>query len=291
MKKEIGDLRGRIDEIDDSILSLLEERLSIVRKVGKFKAEKDVAMYDPLREQDILKRLTSATRLDQSFVMRVFREIIAYCRGDEQKIERKDVGGGKTARKTSSSVAVLGPAGTFTENAAKKIFRDTKVTYCENVEDIFRLVEEGSVEHGVVAMENSLEGSVGKTMEALMEYNTSIVGELTLDINLCLMNRKDTEKIDLILSHPHALAQCAGYLKKHYPKARQVSAKSTAQAMKDLSSYENATAIGFKEGAKTYDLNIVAENIQDDFSQTRFIVISKEKVFGGKTSLIFAVED
>jgi prephenate dehydratase len=124
-----------------------------------------------------------------------------------------------------------------------------------------------------------------------MEYDVNIVGEITLDINLCLMTEKETEKIDVILSHPHALAQCAGYLKANHPKAKQISSKSTAAALRELGRYGSAAAIGFREAAKTYGLAVAAENIQDDLSQTRFIVISKKKTFGEKTSVIFAVKD
>ncbi|MFH1789360.1 MAG: prephenate dehydratase [Candidatus Altiarchaeota archaeon] len=291
MGKKIEELRSKIDDIDESIVSLLEERVGIVRDIGKIKADDGVGMYDPMREQEILSRLAGKSALDQGFIMKVYREIIGYCRGDERKIKRKDSKAKPKKKLEGGSVGVLGPAGTFTEQAAKKIFKGAKLTYCEGVDEIFRKVEAGEVGHGVVAIENSLEGSVGKTMEALIEYDVYIVGELTLDINLCLMTHEETERIDVILSHPHALAQCSGYLRENYPEARQVSSKSTAAAMKELVGYENAAAIGYAQAAETYGLKIVGENIQDDFSQTRFIVISKGKISGGKTSIIFAVKD
>lgn len=288
---KIDGLRVKIDEIDEKIVSLLEERISVVRQIGKIKASKGVGMYDPIREQKILKKLAGKSSLDPTFLMKVYREIISYCRGDEKKIARKKIVDNAVEKLESKSVSVLGPAGTFTEQAAKKIFTDAKVSYCEGVSEVFEKVEAGETEHGVVAIENSLEGSVGKTMEALMEYDVYIIGELTLDINLCIMTQGPVDDIKVILSHPHALAQCTDYLKKNYPDARQISAKSTAAALKELGAYDNAAAIGFAEASQTYGLDIVAENIQDDFSQTRFIVISKHKNSGDKTSIIFAVKD
>ncbi|MDD5111181.1 MAG: prephenate dehydratase [Candidatus Altiarchaeota archaeon] len=190
-------------------------------------------------------------------------------------------------------IAVLGPAGTFTEAAARRLFKGATLEYESDVEDVFRRVASGKI-CGVVAIENSLEGSVSKNLEYLMAYDVKICGEVTLDINLCLMKKPMTKSIDAILSHPHALAQCRRYLKKHYPKARLQPADSTTAAMQELSKLENAAAIGPKQGARTYGLSIVDESIQDDASQTRFIALSKKeckKARPAKTSIIYAVKD
>jgi len=291
MRKTLETHRKRIDAIDDALLALIEERTATVKEIGKIKAGEGVAMYDPLREQAIISRLAKKTKLEQSFVTKIFRDVITYCRGDERKMARKKTATPKVSQRQSSGVAVLGPAGTFTEQAAKRVFAGARLTYCESVDDVFKKVEAKEAEHGVVAVENSLEGSVGKTLEALTEYDASIVGEITLDISLCIITEAKAKKIEVILSHPHALAQCAGYLKTNYPKAKQLSSKSTAAALKELGRYENAAAIGVASAAKAYGLTILAENIQDDFSQTRFIVIAKKKSFGSKTSVIFAVKD
>ena len=291
MKGKINELRAKIDGIDEKVLKLIEDRLKIVKEIGGIKAGEGVAMYDPLREAEMIKALSKKTSLEDSFVMKIYRDIIAYCRGDEKKVERDDKSQVVAEKMAGRKVAVLGPPGTFTEQASKRVFTESELTFCEGVGEVFRLVEAGDVEYGVVAMENSLEGSVGKTMEALIEFDVFIIGELTLDINLCLMKDAATEDIKVILSHPHALAQCAEYLKENYPEAKLVSAKSTAAAMKELGDYGDAAAIGFAEAGKTYGLQVIAENIQDDYSQTRFVVISRIEKFGGKTSLIFALKD
>lgn len=189
-----------------------------------------------------------------------------------------------------TKTAVLGPKGTFTEYAARRLFKNLEMVYCDDVEDVFALVDKKGIV-GVVAIENSLEGSVNKTLELLMEYDVRIFGEVTLDINLCLMKRRGVKNIKEILSHPHALAQCKNYLKRKYPKAKIQASDSTAAAMQELSKINNAAAIGPKESAKTYGLEIIGENIQDDFSQTRFIAISKKESWGKKTSIIYAVKD
>jgi prephenate dehydratase len=187
-------------------------------------------------------------------------------------------------------IAVLGPEGTFTEMAARRLFKDAHLVYMDGVEDVFKYVDLGRG-MGVVAIENSLEGSVVKNLEALMEHDVKICKEVTLDINLCLMKKKEGKKVETILSHQHALAQCKKYLKKKYPKARLQASDSTAAAMREVSRIRDSAAIGPKEAAKRYNLKIVRENIEDDKSQTRFIAISKKECWGKKTSIIFAVKD
>lgn len=220
-------------------------------------------------------------------------------------------------------VAVLGPEGTFTDIAAKKIFNDVDFRYHDTVEDVFDSVKSGT-DFGVVAIENSIEGSVNVTMDCLTEYDVKIFREVILDINLCLVALSGTKNIKVILSHPHALAQCRKFLKKNFPTARLQSCDSTAAAMKELiirfsrgksklrnsireqssRSFDNfvvesknfglksSAAIGPEETAELYGLRILHRDIQDSKSQTRFIVISKKSsASGNKTSIIFAVKD
>lgn len=193
--------------------------------------------------------------------------------------------------KNANDVSVLGPEGTFTGIAAKKLFPDATPVYRETVAEIFNSVEENETGYGVVAIENSLEGSVGKTLDCLINFDLKICGEVVLDINLCLATKQNTEKKDIkqIVSHPHAIAQCQGYLKRDFPGATIISSTSTAAAMRDIG--ENEAAIGVKEAAEKYRLKILDENVQDDVSQTRFIAISKTSTVGDKTSVIFAVRD
>jgi prephenate dehydratase len=189
-------------------------------------------------------------------------------------------------------VAVLGPAGTFTEIAARKAFGDAKLVYCDTVDQVFEAVAAGK-DYGVVAIENSLEGSVNTTMDCLIEYDTKIVKEIVLDIGLCLAASQKTKKEDvkIIVSHPHALAQCRRFLSENYPKARLQRHESTAAAMKEAKDAVGYAAVGPKESAQLYGLSVLEDSIADASSQTRFVVIAKEEAKGTKTSIIFAVKD
>jgi prephenate dehydratase len=191
-----------------------------------------------------------------------------------------------------NKVAVLGPAGTFTEQAAGRLFPGAMLEYMEDVGDVFRFVDGGKGD-GVAAIENSLEGSIGKTLESLMRYDVKIVGEATLDIHLNLMARKGVrpQDIKVVLSHPTALAQCRDYLSREYPKAKREASSSTSEAIKQAGEKADAAAIGYGEAGLRYGLHVLAEDVQDQESQTRFVAVSKEGRDGPKTSLIFAVKD
>lgn len=182
--------------------------------------------------------------------------------------------------------------GTFTEIAARKVFKEAEFTYCSTVDEVFDLVDSGT-EYGVVAIENSLEGSVNTTMDSLIEYDLKIVKELIMDIRLCLVGPAGTNFKDVktIISHPHALAQCKRFLSENFPEARLQRHESTAAAMAEVRNLRNSAAIGPKEAAEIYSLRLLRENIEDARSQTRFIVISKGEGSGNKTSIIFALRD
>ena len=197
--------------------------------------------------------------------------------------------------KNRGEIAILGPKGTYTEAAAKKLFGEKQeLKHCDTVEQVFDAVEAGT-EYGVVAIENSLEGAVNTTLDCLMEYDVRIFKEIVLDVHLYLMVYPGTKKNDvkIINSHPHALPQCKRFLKKNFPKAKLRPHESTAAAMKEIGErkLKDTAAVGPKESAAIYGLEILYENIEDAPSQTRFITISKKPGTGKKTSIIFALID
>ena len=192
----------------------------------------------------------------------------------------------------NEKIAVLGPQGTFTEKAAKSIDESASLIYMNDVEDVFKFVT-GGMGDGVIAIENSLEGSVLNNLMLLKDNKVYITDEITLDISLCLMSGQNTsmDEITTIMSHSHALAQCRKYLKQYFEKRQLISTASTAEAMKKASEKQGIGAIGFGEFASTYHLKIIENDIQDKQSQTRFLRISKDLGGGPKSSIIFAGKD
>ncbi|MFZ2455658.1 MAG: prephenate dehydratase [Candidatus Altiarchaeia archaeon] len=194
-----------------------------------------------------------------------------------------------------NSVAVLGPKGTFTEEAAKKLFPGRELDHCNTVEEVFEAVDNGT-EYGVVAVENSLEGAVNTSMDCLLEHDVGISKEAVLDIHMCLMAPPGTKKeeIKTILSHSHSFGQCRKYLKKNYPKAALKRYDSNTAAIKELGELKpkGVAAIGPGAAAELYGLEILAGGIEDAPSQTRFIAITKKiSTAGKKSSVIFALKD
>lgn len=190
-------------------------------------------------------------------------------------------------------IAVLGPEGTFSEEAAKKLFPREELVYFEEVDEVMESVERGVAKYGILPIENSIEGSVGSVLYSLLEKNVKISKETTLDISLCLMALPDTE-VKTIISHPHAIAQCKKFINKNYPSARIELSNSTSKAANEVAGGKkrDTAIIGSKAVSRIYGLKILKENIQDyQENKTRFIAVGLGESNGQKTSLIFTLKD
>lgn len=192
-------------------------------------------------------------------------------------------------------VAVLEPRGTYTEEAAKKMFPGKGCAYFTTPSEIVEAVDSGKIKLGVVPIENSIEGSVGEVLYALLEKDVHICGETVLGISHCLLAPKGTNKIRYILSHPQAAAQCKNFIKKEYPKAELKFSSSTAQAAKTVSEekLKDTAAIASRLNSTYYKLEVLAEGIQDSSeNETRFVAICKSPLPSGKkASLILALKN
>jgi prephenate dehydratase len=202
-------------------------------------------------------------------------------------------------KKKKFTVAYLGPKGTFSEQAARRFFSNQKnVVYAEylTIQDVFRAVEAGKADYGVVPVENSIEGSVNLTLDLLYQKNLKITGEITERIEHSLIVNPLTKKSDIkiIVSHPQAIAQCRNFLAKNFPRVRFIEVESTALAVKKLKTLKKAAAIGSEYAAKIYGMKILARNIGDVKNNlTRFFILSKKdsKPTGNdKTSLMFSLK-
>ncbi|WP_048200920.1 prephenate dehydratase [Methanobrevibacter sp. AbM4] len=200
-----------------------------------------------------------------------------------------------------SHIAFLGPEGTFTHQAASilkdKLYDDsTELVYFDTINDVMDAVITSKCVKGVVPIENSIEGPVNVTLDALVhEYDLMIEGEIVLPINHNLMAPKGLKLSDIsdVYSHPQALAQCHNYILNN--SFRVHSTSSTAAACKNIVNLKNSASIGTVKAAKLYGLNILDENIQDvDNNETRFVVLSKHDsrpTGNDKTSIVFSLHD
>ncbi|NLM94971.1 MAG: prephenate dehydratase [Firmicutes bacterium] len=179
-------------------------------------------------------------------------------------------------------VGYLGPPGTFSHEAALRVVGDGPGLLCPypTIPAVFAALEGGQIETGVVPVENSLEGSVVQTMDILARSrDVQVRGEVVIPIEHYLLGLPGKSKtVELIISHPQALAQCQEYLGRRYPNARLVHVESTAKAASSLPRFlGRAAAVGPRALAALYGLEILAGQIQDSRDNyTRFLMIGRQ---------------
>ncbi|GIW44713.1 MAG: prephenate dehydratase [Candidatus Binatia bacterium] len=277
----IEDLRARIDEIDQKLLALLNRRARLAREIGEHKRKQNAAVYAPAREKHILSRLLRANpgplRPDQ--VRSIFREIISACLALEQPLK----------------VAFLGPLGTFSHQAVVQQFgSQAHILPVGTIPEVFDEVEHDRADYGVVPVENSTEGVVAVTLDRLAESALTIKAELQLRVEHCLLARVSRlEDVQVVVAHPQALAQCRLWLQAHLPRVPQAEAPSTAAAAQRAQKERGVAAVASKLAAAYYDLQVLAENIQDLANNfTRFLVLGRDGVArpsgDDKTSIVIS---
>lgn len=193
-------------------------------------------------------------------------------------------------------LAYLGPPGTFTEEAALRYQPAAELVPYASEVAVAAAVESGEADEGVLAIENSLEGSVPRTLDLLIHESTlAIRRELILPIEHCLIVRPGMreEDVRVIYSHPHTFGQCRRYLERRFPGVRQEAALSNAAAVQEILKLEGAAAIGSARAAELHGAQVLARGIQDDpHNKTRFVVLAKEDSPPSgrdKTSIAFTV--
>jgi prephenate dehydratase len=181
----------------------------------------------------------------------------------------------------SESIAVLGPVGTYSSEAARQYDPRAKQLLCGTITQALEMVDEQTCPRAMVPYENSIQGIVSETLDGLLEHRLVAEQEVILDIhhNLYgLRGQVDPKDVETIYSHPQALAQCRKYLQKHYPGATLAPLQSTTAGMQHVLEQQDAhgLAIGPPFAAKNYDLALVDEYIEDEkHNQTRFLVCAK----------------
>ena len=282
-KDEMEALRAGIDEVDEKIVRLLHQRARLARRIGEIKQENGLEAYAPARERAVLDRVTSLGAGD--FPMRglqaVFREIIS----------------GSISLEARLKVAYLGPESTFTHEAALRSFgASVELEPQTTVAEVFTRVERGEAEHGIVPVENSMEGAVTHTLDELMNSPLKICGEVYLPVSQNLISSEPAlDRVRVVCSHPMALSQAAAWLRHHLPGARLEEVESTAQAARRAAGEPGVAAVGSALAAEAHHLNVLARSIQDARTNaTRFIVLGRTwagRTGTDKTSVVFSFKD
>ena len=281
----LDSLRDCIDTLDEQIQDLINERASCAKAIAELKsATQDSSdYYRPEREAAVLRCISERNTgpLPAEEMVRLFREIMSACLALEKPL----------------TIAFLGPAGTFTQAAALKHFGHSVQTLAlDGIDDVFREVEAGSADYGVVPIENSTEGVISHTLDLFQRSPLSICGEVEQRIHHHLLaTDADLVKINQVLAHQQALAQCRGWLDINLPHAERVAVSSNAEAARMVSDSPGTAAIAGDMAAELYGVNIVVRNIEDEpDNTTRFLVIGNRNVLASgndKTSVLVSVHN
>ncbi len=261
----IKQLRGRIDALDLRIQALITQRGRLAVEIARTKQAAGAnSFYRPEREADVLRRVLARNRgpLPDETMARLFREIMSACLALEAELK----------------VAFLGPEGTFTQEAVFKHFGHAVQTRpLAAIDEVFREVESGAADFGVVPVENSTEGVINHTLDMFLQSPLTICGEVELPIHHHLLARgADRAGARRVVSHQQSLAQCREWLDSNLPGIERVAVSSNAEAARLAAGDPRTLAIAGESAARIYGLRVLAANIEDNpDNTTRFLVIGR----------------
>ena len=260
-------IRAEIDSLDEQLQTLINRRALLAQQVGisKHADGHTVDFYRPEREAQVLRAALERNRgpLRNEEIARLFREIMSACLAQQEPLK----------------VAFLGPEGTYTQAAVYKHFgHSVRALALATSDEVFHEVEAGNADFGVVAVENSAEGTVTHTLDRLVSSPLHICGEVELRIHHCLMGRMEAlAQIARVCAHAQALAQCCGWLDEHLPGAERVAVSSNAEGARRARDELGTAAIAGDTAAEVYNLRLLYREIEDHADNTtRFLVIGRK---------------
>jgi chorismate mutase/prephenate dehydratase len=280
---KIDDLRKKIDAIDARIVALIAERQAVSQEIGKGKKKTSRLIEDREREIKVLKNVRSLARAEKispADIENIYRQIISA----SKKIQ-------------GVAVAYQGEPGAYSEEAAFRFFgKSARGVPYDNLDQVFEAVESGEVPFAMVPVENSLEGSITRAYDLLLDSPLMVCGESELRISHCLiaLEGASLDTIRFVYSHPQALAQSRNFLKKL--NAEIVPASDTAGSVRMIKEEGrlDAAAVASAKAAELYGLKIIAREIEDNpHNYTRFFILSKEDSLptgNDKTSIVFSLK-
>jgi chorismate mutase/prephenate dehydratase len=282
MEKEIKELRKKIDAIDKQLIAILRQRTNLSLKIGQIKRKNGKAIFDPGREKVIIDALKKKVQgpITPAMIEEVYSTIFSISRSLQEK----------------KKVAYLGPIGTYSFQAADKVFRyDATLLAMPTIEDVFQEVSSSRADLGVVPVENSTEGMVTQTLDLIASSSVYISKEVMLPIRNALLGKGSVEKIKKVYSHQQPIAQCRHWLRENLPNVTIIETKSTADAALMAKKDKTCAAIASEFTAQYYGLNILVSNINDyPNNTTRFWIVSKNMASPSghdKTSFIVTLDN
>lgn len=278
---KLNKLRSEIDSLDVEIISLIQKRAEYAKEIGDVKKEAGGPIYRPDREKDVYEKVTKLSKgsLPASVIRAIYREMMS----------------GTIALEHPLKVGFLGPEGSFSHEALRTKFGSSIEAFPQStIPDVFRSVESGKLDYGVVPVENSTEGQVSSTLDMLLESDVKIYSESYQKISFSALGfDSDFSKVKKIYGIRIGNEQCRNWISANVSHAEIIETSSTAMAAKLVSEKKDGIAIASKIAGEIYGLEILREAIEDYAGNTtRFLVIGKTecpKTKEDKTSIVFSI--
>lgn len=267
---ELEQARAGINEIDSKMAELWEKRMNLVVQVANYKKKNGMQVFDSSREQQVIDRCVQYIKnIDlQPYYVQFIQDLMDI----SKKYQHKLLEGAK--------IAYSGIEGAFANIAAKKIFPDGNLIPYQDFQSAYEAVENGECDVAVLPIENSFAGDVGQVTDLMFTGSLYVNGVYSLPVtqNLLTVKGATMDDIKTVISHPQALDQCATYIRDKGWETK--SATNTARAAKQVAEMDDKSvaAIASVETAELYGLNVIAEKINENSTNTtRFAVFSKVK--------------
>ncbi|MBP3918075.1 MAG: prephenate dehydratase [Clostridia bacterium] len=311
---DLNEIRAHIDDVDDQLVKLFEERMHLTADVAAYKKENNLPVLDEERERAKLTDIASKSSEElRGYIRMLYEYIFNISRTQQSQILHPASAGcpiwdviadaientpklfpARASVQGKPRVACQGTWGAYSQHAADKLFGKPEIFFVSTFESVFNAVEKGLCDYGIVPAENNTAGSVRRVYDLMTEKRFRIVRAIRVKIDHALLALPGTKKEDIreIVSHEQALAQCAEFLQKEFPNAKLTAYENTAKAAEYVSKSGRAdlAAIGSPDCAKLFGLTCLSENIQvSDNNRTRFFCISKKlEIYPGadRTSLM-----
>ncbi|HKM96212.1 MAG TPA: bifunctional chorismate mutase/prephenate dehydratase [Buttiauxella sp.] len=294
-------LRDKISTLDVKLLALLAERRLLAVEVGKAKLATHRPVRDIDRERDLLERLITlgkAHNLDAHYITRLFQLIIEDSVLTQQALLQQHL---NKTNPQSARIAFLGPKGSYSHLAARQYaarhFEQFIESGCAKFQDIFNQVETGQADYAVVPLENTSSGAINDVYDLLQHTSLSIVAEMTVPIDHCVLVKgtTDLDAIETVYSHPQPFQQCSQFINR-YPNWKIEYCESTSAAMEKVAQANSphVAALGSEAGGALYDLQVLERNLANQTQNiTRFIVLARKSIevtdqVPAKTTLLMA---
>ncbi|MFU7516368.1 prephenate dehydratase [Clostridium sp. HCS.1] len=298
----LEDYRREIDSIDKELIALFEKRMNVAIKVGEYKKERNLPIFNAKREEEVIeKNINLLSNKEYSEITRIyFEKIMELSRSLQADLMEKNKDNLKVNTiEDNVKIGYQGVEGSFSEEALRKYFNSyDSIKNYESFKDVFNALEKNEIQYAILPIENSYTGAITEVYDLLVKYNFYIVGEecIKIDQNLMGIEGANLDDIEEIYSHPQGFEQSKGFLSR-YHNIKLIPYHNTAISAKLVSDLKDKkkAAIGSKRAAKIYGLSILKDNVNDKKdNHTKFIIIGKELKYddtSNKISVVFSLED